>query len=127
VVASEVKDLAQETAKATEDIAARVSAIQADTGTAIGAIEEIGQIIARISDYQTTIAAAVEEQTATTAEMNRGVGEAAAGVSNIADGIETLATATRLTTESVGDAQRAAGELARMSGELQGLVGTFRV
>ncbi|MEV4703367.1 methyl-accepting chemotaxis protein [Actinoplanes sp. NPDC049316] len=127
VVASEVKDLAQETAKATEDIGARVTAIQADTGTAITAIGEIGEIISRISDYQTTIAAAVEEQTATTAEMNRGVGEAAAGIGQIAGGIGTLAAATRLTTESVGDSQRAAGELARMSAELQSLVTAFRV
>ncbi|AGL15945.1 methyl-accepting chemotaxis protein [Actinoplanes sp. N902-109] len=127
VVASEVKDLAQETAKATEDISARVTAIQGDTGTAITAIGEIGEIIARISDYQTTIAAAVEEQTATTGEMNRGVGEAASGVTQIAAGIDELATATRLTTESVADTQRAAEELARMSTDLQGLVSTFRV
>jgi len=127
VVASEVKDLAQETAKATEDISSRVTAIQADTTTAITAIGDIGEIIARISDYQTTIAAAVEEQTATTGEMNRGVGEAATGINQIAGGIDTLAAATRLTTESVGDSRRAAGELARMSSELQRLVSTFRV
>ncbi|MFI1993483.1 methyl-accepting chemotaxis protein [Actinoplanes sp. NPDC020271] len=127
VVASEVKDLAQETAKATEDIGSRVAAIQADTGTAITAIAEISEIISRISDYQTTIAAAVEEQTATTGEMNRGVSEAAGGVSEIADGIETLATATRLTNENVADAQRAAAELAQMSGDLRAMVGTFRV
>ena len=127
VVASEVKDLAQETASATEDISRRVAAIQADTGTAITAIGEISEIIAKISDYQTTIAAAVEEQTATTGEMNRGVGEAATGVGEIAAGVGTLATAARMTTESVGDSQRAAEELARMSGELQTLVGTFRV
>ena len=73
VVASEVKDLAQETARATEDISRRVSAIQADTEGAVVAIEEISRVIARISDFQTTIASAVEEQTATTAEMNRSV------------------------------------------------------
>ncbi|BCJ49549.1 methyl-accepting chemotaxis protein [Actinoplanes sp. NBRC 14428] len=127
VVASEVKDLAQETAKATEDISGRVTAIQADTGTAITAIGEIADVIARISDYQTTIAAAVEEQTATTGEMNRGVTEAASGVGDIAGGIDTLATAAAVTTESVADSRRAAAELARMSGELQALVGTFRV
>ncbi|UQU62861.1 methyl-accepting chemotaxis protein [Couchioplanes caeruleus] len=127
VVASEVKDLAQETAKATEDISARVTAIQADTDTAIAAIAGISEIIDRISDYQTTIATAVEEQTATTGEMSRGVSEAAGGVNHIAGGIETLATATRVTTESVGESQRAARDLALMSGELQQLVGTFRV
>src|SRR4029453_12677421 len=105
VVASEVKDLAQETARATEDIGARVTAIQADTGTAITAIGEIDMVITKISDYQTTIAAAVEEQTATTAEMNRGVSEAATSVGEIATGIDTLATTTRMTTESVSETQ----------------------
>ncbi|XVV15229.1 methyl-accepting chemotaxis protein [Actinoplanes sp. CA-131856] len=127
VVASEVKDLAQETARATEDISSRVTAIQADTGIAITAIGDIGEIIARISDYQTTIAAAVEEQTATTGEMNRGVSEAASGVGEISTGVDTLTTAARLTTESVTESQRAAEELARMSSDLQTLVGTFRV
>jgi methyl-accepting chemotaxis protein len=126
VVASEVKDLAQETARATDNISARVTAIQADTGTAITAIGEIGGVIGRISDYQTTIAAAVEEQTATTGEMSRGVGEAAAGVGEIAAGIDTLAASAQHTTESVADSLRAATELARMSGELQTLVSAFR-
>jgi methyl-accepting chemotaxis protein len=127
VVASEVKELAQETARATEDISTRVTAIQADTGTAITAIGEIAEVIGKISDYQTTIAAAVEEQTATTGEMNRGVSEAATGVGEIAVGVDTLAAAVRLTTEGVADSQHAADELARMSSELQSLVGTFRV
>ncbi|MET0763816.1 MAG: methyl-accepting chemotaxis protein, partial [Blastococcus sp.] len=68
VVANEVKELAQETAKATEDIARRVLAIQGDTTAAVAAIEEISTIVAQISDRQTTIASAVEEQTATTSE-----------------------------------------------------------
>ena len=84
VVATEVKDLAQETARATEDISRRVEAIQADTSGAVAAIEEITSVIARISDFQTTIASAVEEQTATTAEMSRSVTEAATGTGEIA-------------------------------------------
>ena len=87
VVASEVKDLAQETAKATEDISRRVNAIQADTTNAVAAIGEISRIIARINDYQVTIASAVEEQTATTSEMNRNVNEAAIGSAEIATNI----------------------------------------
>lgn len=62
MVASEVKDLAQETARATDDISKRVEAIQTDTTNAVAAIGEISQIIARINDYQLTIASAVEEQ-----------------------------------------------------------------
>jgi methyl-accepting chemotaxis protein len=126
VVASEVKDLAQETARATEDISQRVSAIQSDTEGAVTAIEEITRVIARISDFQTTIASAVEEQTATTAEMNRSVGEAAAGSGEIAQNISGVAEAARMTTEGVQESQQATNELARMSAELTGLVSTFR-
>jgi methyl-accepting chemotaxis protein len=127
VVASEVKDLAQETAKATEDIARRVTAIQGDTDSAVVAISEISEIISRINDYQTTIAAAVEEQTATSSEMNRGVTEAAAGSAEIAANIIAVAAASQQTTQTVGDSQRASAELARMSAEMRGIVGRFRV
>jgi len=126
VVASEVKDLAQETARATEDIAKRVEAIQADTTGAVTAIEQISQVIARISDFQTTIASAVEEQTATTGEMNRSVTDAATGTSEIAENITGVAEAARRTSEGVGQTQEATAELARMSAELTALVGNFR-
>jgi methyl-accepting chemotaxis protein len=127
VVANEVKELAQETAKATEDIARRVQAIQQDTSGATAAISEIAGIIGQINDYQTTIASAVEEQGATTAEMNRSVTEAATGSGQIADNISGVATAAALTTEGVSQTRVAAGELARMSAELQALVGRFTV
>jgi methyl-accepting chemotaxis protein len=126
VVASEVKDLAQETARATGDISKRVEAIQSDTGGAVTAIEEITRVIAQISDFQTTIASAVEEQTATTAEMNRSVSEAATGTSEIAENITGVAEAARLTSEGVSQTRQATTELARMSTELTTLVGGFR-
>jgi methyl-accepting chemotaxis protein len=126
VVASEVKDLAQETARATEDISRRVEAIQSDTTGAVTAIEQISQVIARISDYQTTIASAVEEQTATTAEMNRSVGEAAGGSGEIAQNITGVAEAARLTSEGISQTQQATAELARMSTELKALVANFQ-
>jgi methyl-accepting chemotaxis protein len=126
VVANEVKELAQETAKATEDIARRVEAIQADTSGATAAIGEIATIIGSINDFQTTIASAVEEQGATTAEMNRSVTEAASGSSGIAASITGVATAAATTTEGVAQTRQAAGELARMAGELQTLVQRFR-
>nr|BFE73030.1 hypothetical protein GCM10020092_063310 [Actinoplanes digitatis] len=85
VVAGEVKDLAQETAKATEDISRRVQAIQTDTERAVAAIAEIGEIISRVNGLQATIASAVEEQSATTSEMNRSVGYAAVGGARIAE------------------------------------------
>jgi methyl-accepting chemotaxis protein len=126
VVANEVKELSQETAKATEDIARRVEAIQADTNGAVAAIAEVAGVIAQINDYQTTIAAAVEEQTATTAEMNRSVAEAAAGSGQIAENIDGVAAVARATTEHVGASQEAAQELADISVRLQSLVSGFR-
>jgi methyl-accepting chemotaxis protein len=127
VVASEVKDLAQETARATEDISRRVQAIQADTTGAVAAIGEISIVIERISEFQTTIASAVEEQTATTAEMNRSVSEAASGAGEIAQNITGVAEAARMTSQGVTETQQATAELARMSTELSGLVATFRI
>ncbi|WP_116449408.1 methyl-accepting chemotaxis protein [Blastococcus litoris] len=127
VVASEVKELAQETARATEDISKRVEAIQADTAGAVDAISQISSVIGEINDFQATIAAAVEEQTATTNEMNRNVAEAASGTQGIAAAISGLAAGTQETNQRVADAQRAAGELARMSGELQEAVSRFTV
>ncbi|WP_433796380.1 methyl-accepting chemotaxis protein [Actinoplanes sp. CA-252034] len=126
VVASEVKDLAQETARATEDISRRVEIIQADTSGAVAAIEEISHVIGKISDFQTTIASAVEEQTATTGEMNRSVAEAASGTGEIAHNITGVAEAARLTSQGVTQAQEATNDLARMSTELSALVTHFR-
>jgi methyl-accepting chemotaxis protein len=127
VVASEVKDLAQETARATEDISHRVETIQADTEGAVLAIEKISEVIARISDFQTTIASAVEEQTATTAEMNRSVAEAANGTGSIAQSITGVAQASQDTSHGVAQTQQAIADLARMSTDLSSLVARFRV
>ncbi|MET8153293.1 methyl-accepting chemotaxis protein [Actinoplanes sp. NPDC049668] len=127
VVAGEVKDLAQETARATEDISRRVEAIQADTASAVAAIADVTEVITRISDYQTTIASAVEEQTATTNEMNRSVGDAAAASEQIAVNIGSVADAARNTTASVDESRRASGELDELSRSLQALVAGFRV
>ncbi|MCU7724033.1 methyl-accepting chemotaxis protein [Actinoplanes sp. KI2] len=127
VVASEVKDLAQETAKATEDISQRVEAIQADTASAVGAIEQIAEIIGRISEYQTRIATAVEEQTATTGEMSRSVAEAADSSRDIATTIAAVAQAAEITTTGVSHSQQSAADLARMGGELRSIVARFRL
>jgi methyl-accepting chemotaxis protein len=126
VVASEVKDLAQETAKATEDIAARVQAIQTDTGAAIGAIDRISTIIGEVNEHSTTIAAAVEEQTATTNEMSRNIVEAATGSGEIAESVSGVATAAQTTVEGVADTQATAERLELMSRDLSELVAQFR-
>lgn len=126
VVANEVKELAKETAKATEDISQKIEAIQADTRSAVSAIKEIGDIINRIADIQSTIASAVEEQTATTNEIGRNVSEAAKGSAEIAQNISAVAVAAKSTTEGANDTLRAAGQLAQMSVELQRLVGLIQ-
>jgi methyl-accepting chemotaxis protein len=125
IVASEVKDLAKETARATEDISGRIAAIQADAQLAGASIGEIGEIIRRISDGQTTIASAVEEQTATTNEMGRSLTEAAGGSTEIARNVSGVADAARSTTTGATDTQRAAMELSHMAAQLQQLVGQF--
>ncbi|WP_127500753.1 methyl-accepting chemotaxis protein [Actinoplanes solisilvae] len=126
VVAGEVKDLAQETATATEDIARRVQAIQSDTSGAVAAIGEISAIIERINGIQMTIASAVEEQTATTHEMNRTLSEAASGAGDIAATIGGVSAATKRTTDTVGDTRHAADDLAGTATQLQSLVSRFR-
>ena len=125
VVANEVKDLAQETAKATEDISRRVEQIQVDTEAAVTAISEISGIIARINDTQSTIASAVEEQTATTNEMSRNVAEAAGGARDIAGNVGDATRGAAETEGAAGAAAQAAGELATRAAELQTLVGRF--
>ena len=127
VVAGEVKDLAQETAKATEDISRRIESIQSDTAAAVEAIGGIAAIVARINDYQTTIASAVEEQTATSAEMSRGVAEAAEGAGRIAETIGTVAQAVQTTRDGVEETRLSATEMAQMAAELEAVIDRFRV
>ena len=126
VVANEVKELAKETAKATEDISQKIEAIQSDTRGAVEAIERISQIINQINDIQNTIASAVEEQTATTNEIGRSVTEAAKGTSEIAHTITGVATAAKSTTQGCSNVLGAATELSKMAAELQKLVSRFR-
>jgi methyl-accepting chemotaxis protein len=126
VVAGEVKDLAQETARATEDIRRRTEAIQTDTGSAVTAIASISEIISRVNGYQTMIAAAVEQQAATAGEMNRNVGAAANGSGAIASAIIDVAAASGETSSVVAETEQAAQELSRVSEQLQGLVSRFR-
>jgi len=126
VVANEVKELAKETAKATEDISQKIEAIQTDTKGAVEAIAQISGIINQINDISNTIASAVEEQTATTNEMTRNVAEAAKGSSEIAENITGVAKAAQSTTAGASDTQKAAGELAKLAADLQKLAAQFK-
>ena len=125
VVASEVKDLAQATARATEEITRRVEAIQIDTTVAVAAIGEISTTIATINDYQLTIASAVEEQTATTSEMSRSIGEAATGSGEIAANISGVATGAASSSEVLIQMGASVDELATMSADLRRRVAAF--
>jgi methyl-accepting chemotaxis protein len=123
VVANEVKELAKGTAKATEDISRKIELIQGNTKEAIDTILQIGGIIARINDISSTIATAVEEQSATTNEIARNVSEAVRGSAQVTENITSVATAARSTTSGAAGTQDAAQELAQMATQLQQLVG----
>lgn len=125
VIANEVKELAKETAKATEDISQKIEAIQGDTGRSVEAISEIATIIDQISEFQNTIASAVEEQAATTSEIARSVTDASRGASEITSNMQAVASAAESTSSGAADSQQASSELARMAAELQTLVGKF--
>jgi methyl-accepting chemotaxis protein len=127
VVANEVKELAKETAKATEEIGQKIEAIQSDTQGAVSAISRIADVIARINDIQSTIASAVEEQTATTNEIARSVTEAAAGANGIAEDVTQVATAAADTREGAQNTLTSATELTGVASELRDMVGRFQL
>jgi methyl-accepting chemotaxis protein len=122
VVANEVKELAKQTAAATEDISQKIEAIQADTKGAVTSISQIGKVIAQINDISNTIASAVEEQSATTNEIARNATEAAKGSSEISKNITQVSEAAKSTTEGANNTLTAATELAKLAGDLKGIV-----
>jgi methyl-accepting chemotaxis protein len=127
VVANEVKELAKQTAKATEDISRKIAAIQSDTKGAVDAIATIGAVINQINDISSTIATAVEEQSATTNEMSRNVTEAAKGSTEITQNIAGVSEAAQGTSSSAHESLKAAQKLAEMSTQLRGLVDQFKI
>ena len=126
VVANEVKELAKETAKATEDISRKIKAIQTDTEGAVSAIAHIATIIGQINDIQTTIASAVEEQSVTTNEISRNLANAATGSNEISGIVVGVAEAAQSTTKGALDTQQSARTLERMASELGDLIGQFK-
>lgn len=127
VVANEVKELAKQTAVATEDISSKIEAIQTGSQGAVEAIAEVSTIIAQINDISNTIASSVEEQTATTNEISRNVSEAARGSAEIGQNITGVATAAESTTQGANDTLQAAGGLSQMAAQLQELVEKFKL
>ena len=126
VVAGEVKELAQETARATDEISRRADAIRTDSQGAADAIREIGQIVASINDYQMSIASAVEEQTATTNESGRNITEAASGSEQIAAHISGVAASTGEVARGIVQARESIEGLAVLARELSSQVARFR-
>jgi methyl-accepting chemotaxis protein len=125
-VANEVKELAKATARATEDISQKIETIQTDTGSVVGAIDNINEIINQISSIQTTIACAVEVQAATSSEIGRNVTEAARGSSEIAENITSVAEAAATTSSGASQALGSATNLSTIATELNELVGNFK-
>ena len=127
VVANEVKELAKQTAKATEEISQKIKVIQENTNGAVEAIGSIRGVIDKISHISSVIATAVEEQSATTNEMSRNVAEAAKGAGEISGNIAGVAEAAQSTSNSVGESQKATQHLAEMAAQLRHLVGQFKI
>ncbi len=127
VVAHEVKELAKETAKATNEIGLKIEAIQSSTKSAAQAIGQIDSVINQIDEISASIASAVEQQTATTNEMGRSVNEAASSANDIAQSIKGVARTAQNTTVAADQTRDAAQAMAAMAYQLQSLVGQFKI
>jgi methyl-accepting chemotaxis protein len=125
VVAGEVKTLATQTAKATEEIAGQVGSIQSVTREAVGEIQGVSKVIGQISEIATTISAAVEEQGAATKEISRNVQQAAAGAKEVASNISEVNSATRDTGQLAGEVLSTSQALSWQINTLENDVNSF--
>ncbi|MCE1236412.1 MAG: methyl-accepting chemotaxis protein [Hyphomicrobiales bacterium] len=125
VVAAEVKSLANQTSKATEDISAQIGSIQVTTGEAVSAIGEIAHIMEEVDSFTAAIAAAVEEQGASTAEIARNVSRAADGTKLVADNISGVNEAVGETSRAAGQVAEATGRVAHTTDDLKSMVDRF--
>jgi len=125
VVASEVKQLASQTAKATDEISTQIAGMQTATQESVAAIKEIGGTIARISEIASTIAAAVEEQGAATQEIARNVGEAAKGTAQVASNITDVNRGAGETGSASSQVLSSAQSLSSESNHLKAEVDKF--
>jgi methyl-accepting chemotaxis protein len=125
VVANEVKDLAAETGRATQDIARRIDAIRIDTQGAVEAIAEIRLFIGKMNELQASVAAAIEEHSATTGQIARSISEGVRGTTEISSNISGVAEAARHTSSGASDTKNAASELARLASELRRVLSQF--
>ena len=127
VVANEVKSLASQTAKATDEITSQISSMQEVTDGVVGAIEGIGKTIAEVNEIAAGIAAAVEEQSAATQEIAHNVQEAAQGTQDVTSNIGGVSQAVGDTGQAAGEALEAADELSRQADALRQEVDNFLI
>jgi methyl-accepting chemotaxis protein len=127
VVANEVKELAKQTAKATEDITNRIGAIQDSSKGAVTAIGAITKVIEQVNNISMTIAAAVEEQTATTNEVSRVMQESSSAVSGITQIVRTVASAAQESSQGAGQTLEAAKGLSQLAATLRELIKKLEV
>jgi methyl-accepting chemotaxis protein len=125
VVANEVKELARQTARATEEIGSKIAGVQSDTETAVKSIQEISSVIQKINEIATTIAGAVEEQNAATGEISRNVGEAARGTAEVSANIASVTQAAAESGRAAGNIRVASAQLSQESERLASAVGGF--
>jgi methyl-accepting chemotaxis protein len=127
VVANEVKELAKQTAKATEDITAKITGIQKDSGGAVDAVADISKMIEKLNSIAGAIAASVEEQSATTNEVARVVQESATGVSSIAQNIKVVSQSANETSVGAHQILTAAQSLSQLASNLGELVKNIKI
>jgi methyl-accepting chemotaxis protein len=125
VVASEVKSLAEQTSKATDEIASQIAAIQGATQKSVGSIEAIGRTIGEISEIATTIATAIEQQGAATQEIARNVQQAASGTQEVSANVGGVTEGAAATGIAANQVETAAGNLSRQSQQLREQVDAF--
>lgn len=125
VVASEVKGLANQTAKATGDIAAQISEIQTSTQDAVSAINQITETMSQVDQYMGSIATSVEEQGSATDEISHNVAQASSGTQSVVGNITAVTQATTQTAESAGEVNRAAGSVMQNTKQLNEIISTF--
>jgi methyl-accepting chemotaxis protein len=125
VVAQEVKQLAAQTAKATDEIRGQIAGMQTATQESVTAIKEIGETIARISDIATTVASAVEEQGASTQEIARNVQQAAQGTAEVTGNISEVTRGASETGSAASQVLVSAQSLSNESNHLKSEVTKF--
>ena len=125
VVAAEVKELATQTSKATEEISAQIGAIQGSTGEAVSAIGEIAQIMQEVNGYTASIASAVEQQGAATSDISRSVQQAAQGTGAVTSNMSRLATTVESTSAAADNVLSASGAMSQNTDALREEIDRF--